>query len=101
MAQMFGGVYAAIGLIIGAAFSAVAMLAGLAGAAARPGADLPTWILPIFGAGAIVAFPIFYGIMGFISGLIGAALYNLFAGWIGGLTIEVDSPVSTTIVTTV
>ncbi len=90
LAQVFGVMYGAIGLIFGAIFSLVATLAGMAGSAARP--DLPSWIVPMFGVGAIIAFPIFYGIMGFISGLIGAALYNLFAGWVGGIVVEVDRP---------
>ena len=42
----------------------------------------------LFGAAAIIALPIFYGILGFISSLIGAALYNLVAGWVGGVEID-------------
>lgn len=45
-----------------------------------------------FGAGlgviGMIILPIFYGIFGFIAGLIGAALYNLVAKWIGGIKIE-------------
>ncbi len=42
-----------------------------------------------FGIAAIVALPIIYAVIGFIGGLIGAALYNLFAGLVGGIEIEV------------
>lgn len=38
--------------------------------------------------------PIFYGILGFIMGAIGAALYNLFAKWIGGIEVQVQSATS-------
>lgn len=44
----------------------------------------------IFGIGAIIYFPIMYGIMGFISGVIMAFLYNLIAGWIGGIEVEIE-----------
>ena len=37
-----------------------------------------------------VLFPIFYGAMGFIFGVITAAIYNLVAQWIGGLEVEVE-----------
>ena len=34
--------------------------------------------------------PIIYGVMGLIFGVIGAALYNLVARWIGGFEVEVE-----------
>ncbi len=43
-----------------------------------------------FGFFAIIVLPIMYGIFGFIAGAIGALLYNLIAGWIGGLDIELE-----------
>jgi hypothetical protein len=36
--------------------------------------------------------PIIYGVFGFISGLIVGALYNLIAGWTGGIEVELSSP---------
>lgn len=43
------------------------------------------------GIGAIVVMPIIYGIMGFICGGVGAWLYNLIAGWIGGIEIDLEN----------
>lgn len=43
------------------------------------------------GAMAIVIFPIVYGAIGFIVGAITALLYNLVAGWTGGIEITLDS----------
>ncbi|MGI8467244.1 MAG: hypothetical protein ACR2N3_02220 [Pyrinomonadaceae bacterium] len=50
------------------------------------------------GGGSIIAgllmmigLPIFYGVIGFIAGAIGALLYNLFAGMVGGIEIEVEN----------
>jgi hypothetical protein len=39
----------------------------------------------------MIGLPIFYGAMGFIGGAIGALLYNLFAGMVGGIEIEVEN----------
>lgn len=45
----------------------------------------------IFGLAIMIGLPIFYGVMGFIGGCIGALLYNLFAGMVGGIEIEVEN----------
>lgn len=41
----------------------------------------------IVGIGAIIILPIVYGIMGFISGAIGAIVYNFVASKIGGIVV--------------
>ena len=68
-------------------FGALFSLVGLAGAFQpldAPGGGL------LFGAGAIVFLPIFYGGLGFVFSLIGAALFNLVAGWVGGVELDVQ-----------
>ena len=45
----------------------------------------------LFGPLAIIIYPIFYGIIGFIGGAITAFLYNLIANWIGGVEIELEN----------
>ena len=85
-ARMSCALYATIGLIAGVIFALVSML-GLLGAA--PGdSDMPAFFGAIFGVGAIVILPIMYGVIGIISGAIGAAIYNLVAGIAGGLELE-------------
>jgi hypothetical protein len=44
------------------------------------------------GTAAAVAAPLLYGLWGALTGLVGAALYNLLAARIGGLEIELDGP---------
>ena len=44
---------------------------------------------PYFGTATIIVFPILYGIVGFVGGLITAFFYNLVAGKIGGLEVEI------------
>ncbi|MDQ3089215.1 MAG: hypothetical protein M3Q78_11565 [Acidobacteriota bacterium] len=45
----------------------------------------------IVGLLVMIGLPIFYGVIGFVAGAIGALLYNLFAGIVGGIEIEVES----------
>jgi hypothetical protein len=87
-AKIAGALYAVLGLI-GGCFIAVVSLAsaGIMGAADN---NLPSWIAPLFGVGAVIVGPIFYGLMGLVIGGLGAALYNLVAGMAGGLEIEVQ-----------
>jgi hypothetical protein len=46
------------------------------------------------GTGFAILLPILYGVVGFITTAIGAALYNLIAGWIGGIELDIE-PVPT------
>ena len=83
-AKVLGALYALVGLI----FGAFATLMALAGVAAGGGDGLVGGL--IGGIGAIIMFPIFYGIAGLIGGLIGAALYNVVAGLVGGFVMDLD-----------
>ena len=51
-----------------------------------------SWML---GGLAIIIWPVLYGVIGFISGIIGAALYNLFAKWVGGIKVELQQETTT------
>jgi hypothetical protein len=85
LALMYGVVCAVLGVIVG-------LLLGLAYMVAPSAAAIPG--MPNIGPLAIVLFPIIYAILlfigGFIEGLILAALYNLVAGWIGGVEIQLE-----------
>ena len=85
-AKILGSLYAGLGLVAGL-FSACAGLAILIGLLAEAEAELAGVSSSLFLAGLCV-FPIFYGLIGAIIGAIGAVLYNLFAGIIGGIEIE-------------
>jgi hypothetical protein len=45
----------------------------------------------VFGTVFAIAMPIMYGIFGVVGGAIGAGLYNLVAGWVGGIEVELDN----------
>lgn len=42
------------------------------------------------GVGAIIVFPLLYGFLGFLAGIIGATLFNLVASMVGGIEIELS-----------
>lgn len=86
--KLFGAFYAMIGLLIGACFSLLA-IAGLS-LPSSSGDAAPGWLGAAFGLLAIVVAPIFYGVIGVISGVVTAALYNLTAGIVGGLEVDVQ-----------
>ncbi len=90
-AKIAGVTYAALGLLFGALFSLFAVLGGaLAGAQQNMDArSLPPALGAVMGVGAIIVFPIFYGILGFVFALIGAWLYNLIASKVGGIQVDI------------
>ena len=58
-----------------------------ASSSAIPNAPSPA----LFVAFAVVA-PFFYAAIGFVAGAIAALIYNLAAGWIGGLELQFEGP---------
>jgi hypothetical protein len=44
----------------------------------------------LLGVGAIVVLPILYGCLGFVFTMLAAALYNLVAGWVGGVELDIQ-----------
>jgi len=86
VAKIAGVVYGFIGLLLGGVFSLASIIAAAAGTAA----DQPEAIIGVlFGIGAVVILPVLYGFIGFLTTLIGAGLYNLVAGIVGGIEIDV------------
>jgi hypothetical protein len=82
------------GKVIGAISAILGLLAGfflsfftLAGVAVQQqgGPQVPALFL---GVGAIIFLPLFYGVMGFFMGMLYAAIYNVVAGYVGGLEVE-------------
>jgi hypothetical protein len=84
-AKLVGAIYAVIGLCFGAVMSLVAVLGGMAGASGESAA-----FGAVFGVAAIIVIPLLYGGLGFVTTLIGAWLYNVFAGMVGGVEMELE-----------
>ncbi len=85
LAKISGTVYAILGLVFGAMFS-VASLAGGFGSDTAEGMGLGA----MMGIGALFAFPVGYGVLGFVTSLIGAWLYNILASVVGGIELDVQ-----------
>jgi hypothetical protein len=82
--KVAGLLYGAMGLVVGVIVSLATTIGGLTGHdtfGALAGG--------LVGIGAIVLLPLFYGGLGFIVAIIAAWLYNLAAGYVGGIEIEV------------
>ncbi len=83
VAKIFGFLYGCLGLIFIPFFLIFAMVGTFAGQKNLPFAGVVGVVLAI-------AMPILYGVMGFVTGAIGAALYNLLAKWLGGFELELE-----------
>jgi len=81
--KITGILYFVLGLFLVPVF----LFIGFIGSHAAQGhAVLPAF----FGVGFAIMAPVFYGVMGFVAGVVGAALYNLAARFVGGIEIEVE-----------
>jgi len=85
LAKVAGILYALLGLFIGACVSLLALTGGFASNFSS-GAG----IAALFGVGSIVLFPLLYGVFGFLAMLVMAWLYNLAAGWVGGVNVDLQ-----------
>ena len=75
-------VYGLLGLMAGAFCSAVA----LAGVQFAPHAHMPR-ALALF---ALILCPVIWGTIGGVVNAISALIYNLAAGWVGGLEVDIN-----------
>ena len=91
LAKVLGAIYAAIGFVVGALFTLFALIGAAAGASADPEM---AWMAPLFGIAAIIVFPILYGVIAFVMGLVVSGLYNLIAGRVGGVEVTVSGAVT-------
>lgn len=79
-----GGVlYAFLGLILGFFFASMMGVASM-------NDQLPAVLRVGAGIGAILIFPILYGILGAIMLSLGALVYNLASEWVGGLEVDIE-----------
>lgn len=89
-ARIAGALYAGMGLVFGVLFAAASLLgAGFASAADSEGA-MASFVGVVFGCGAVVFLPLFYGVMGALMIAFSAWLYNLFAGMVGGIEVDLE-----------
>jgi hypothetical protein len=95
LAKIMAAIYAAMGLFAGLIFSLISVFGVAMGslfqhANGATDAIFGTIFGVLFGLGAVIVLPIFYGIMGFIAGLLISLVYNFVASTFGGLELEVE-----------
>ncbi|MGZ4812521.1 MAG: hypothetical protein ACXVZI_07100 [Terriglobales bacterium] len=85
VAKVAGLCYGAMGLCFAPIFLLISTVASVAARhAGTPGFP------PFFGVVFAVCAPFLYGAMGFVMGALGALVYNLIAGWIGGIELDLQ-----------
>jgi hypothetical protein len=90
VAKIAAALYIVIGLIAGCLFASISLVSAGFAQAVESGEEMPAWLGPLFGVGAIVIFPILYGVMGLVVGALSAVVYNLAAGAVGGIEVEIQ-----------
>ncbi len=85
-AKIVGLLYAFLGFLAGGLLSLFS-LAGFVGGHTSHSAAGP--FAALFGVAGIILFPLIYGALGFVIALISAAIYNVLAGIMGGIQLEV------------
>ena len=79
----------AAGVIVGLSGGFFIMLVGAVGAAGAQGGQNAGALLGM-GAGAMIMGPLFYGIAGFLGGVVNGVIYNILAGMTGGIEVEFE-----------
>lgn len=93
VAKIYAAMTLVMSLLISIPFGLLIIVQSLFGAVMFEGSSA----VAVGGGGVLIGIlimigiPIFYTIIGFISGVIGALIYNIFAGIVGGIEIEVEN----------
>lgn len=92
VAKMYAAIMLVMSLLISIPYGLFIMIFGMAmmGSGGRGGMAAGGSSI-VIGLLVMIGLPIFYGCIGFIAGAIGAFLYNIFAGMVGGIEIEVEN----------
>jgi len=88
LAKIHGAITFCIALVI---IAPIFLLMSVFGAMSSMGDRNPFGAIGVVGGIFIsVLIPIFYGCIGFVVGAITGFVYNLVAGWVGGVEVELD-----------
>ena len=91
-AKIYSITLAAMGLIVGVIYGLIFMVVGgamMAGGGRDAGTAGASSL--VIGLVMMIAIPVMYGIIGFIGGIVGALVYNVAAGIVGGLELEIEN----------
>jgi len=85
VAKVLGAMYTLLGLILMPFVLIIGMVGAFAGGGKNP-------LGAMGGVFLAICLPIVYGLMGFVIGALSSLLYNLMAGWLGGVEFEIQPP---------
>jgi hypothetical protein len=85
IARLSGMLYGVMGLVLGGIISLIALAGGFAS-----GSEGAAQFGGFIGVGAVLLLPICYGLLGFVATLIAAWLYNVAAGVVGGVEVDMS-----------
>jgi hypothetical protein len=86
-AKMQGAVMGVMGLIIGLIYGAILAVTGIVTLVGGQKAGI---MLLVGGVAAVFLAPLFYAALGFLFGALSAWVYNVVAGRIGGIELELE-----------
>jgi hypothetical protein len=81
-AQLTAVLMAGVGFVCGVLYSGIGFFIDLFG----PGLNTGTALAFM----ALIGMPVMFAAFGFVAGAIGALVYNVVAGWLGGIKLEMD-----------
>jgi hypothetical protein len=90
LGKLLGAIYGTIGLIAGSVFALFSLLGAGIGSMIGGEEAVASWVAGLLGVGAVVFLPLFYGGIGFFAGLLSAVFYNMFAGMVGGIRVDLE-----------
>ena len=91
VAKMNAIIWFIFGMIIGVLYGLFFMIFGAAMSSIAPeGGGMGATGSVVAGLVIMVAMPVTYGVMGLIVGTVGALVYNVLAGMIGGIKFEIE-----------
>jgi hypothetical protein len=93
VAKMYAAIAFVISLLIAIPYGLFIIIFSLMGSSVARG-DAAVGVIGfgvVGGIAVMIILPIMYTLMAFIGGAIGALIYNIFAGFVGGIEIEVEN----------
>jgi hypothetical protein len=79
-----------IGLVVGLVVGFLMMIIVWAVGALSSTEATPLLAAMMLGVVALIGTPVVGAVVGFLTGYLGGGVYNFFANWYGGMTVELD-----------